>query len=354
MVRTLLVALSLLAAFAFWDSRLTAGEQDAREASARVGRFVPEEEAGAIRISGLTIRVSGVDHTYARVGGIWRCVSAYGATALEGALLSAVESLLVAEGVVQTSNPDRAALYGFNEEQEVRISLHGAKMFSAPDRDVQLAIDVGLSIPGAEGCYARRSGSDEIWAIDHDARVDLAPAGLGSLPPLLDPSVTPGTWVAKAGNLRRILVLHNDPFRESFELQRSDVERTEQELELGLPTWEWTLRQGTQEQPCEPLRVWAYERFFAHIPYRGVLDTAEFQGEDGPRVRARVQVYSDNADPIELRIYDRHRLGGYPILNTFTGTVHLLSQEIYDLLVPDGSELVGLTGNNPWEPWLRR
>ena len=71
-------------------------------------------------------------------------------------------------------------------------------------------------------------------------------------------------------------------------------------------------------------------------------------------MRARVQIYSDGADPIELRIFDRHRLGGYPVMNTYSGSILLISQEIYDALLPDGGESLELTGNNPWEAWLRR
>jgi len=202
---------------------------------------------------------------------------------------------------------------------------------------------------------SRTSGSDEVWAIDKDLRELASPPGLGSLPPLLEKSVTPAAWVRSAGDLTHIALTHTDTFRESYDLSRREVERTEEETSLGYPPWDWTLTRGAKSDVCEPLRIWSYLRFFAFIPYRGVLDPAEFRAEGARPPRARLQLRGMTGAPIELSVYSRHPAGGYPVHNSYTDVFYLISQEIYDLLVPEPDQVIRLQGGqNPWEPWLLR
>ena len=168
-------------------------------------------------------------------------------------------------------------------------------------------------------------------------------------------SVTPSAWVRAAGDLTNITIDHADSFRESYDLSRREVERTEEETNLGLPPWDWVLTRGATSEICEPLRIWSYLRFFAFIPYRGVLDPTEFRAEGARPPRVRMQLRGKSGAPIELSIYSRHPAGGYPVHNSYTDVYYLVSQEIYDLLVPEPDQVIRLQGGqNPWEPWLLR
>ena len=94
MWKTLVVGALAWGGFAAWESSLEETEADRRALSVQVRRLVDPEAAAQMRVAGVTVERGGQSFLYVRTGGLWRCLTGYGAprvmTAGDGALIEGV------------------------------------------------------------------------------------------------------------------------------------------------------------------------------------------------------------------------------------------------------------------------
>ncbi|MFH0947149.1 MAG: hypothetical protein V2A76_18330 [Planctomycetota bacterium] len=350
MARTLLLWVFLLAAaigLISAERHLQRQEQEARDASHRIGRLIPA--ADRERLSVAAIRVGPADgprHLYSPVSGVWRCQTHFNAVAGEEAVQGLLKSLLEGEGVVQSTDPARAGEYGIGLPDSWRLQLLG------PSGATQFEVELGARIPSIGGCYVRRSDHSAVWALDTDPWEPLQVDPAGVRPPLLDPHVIPRIWPGKSRRVDRLVLARaGEP---PLELIMEELRISEEEMRAGKSPYIWHLRIGDQEASASDRNAMAYFGFLLQIPFVRVLDPAEARGFGLDESRTRVTLYPAEGHPAELRLGSRLPSGNLPLLNLETGMLFEVTPDIAALVVPDAKLLLGSAETNPWETQMRR
>src|SRR5262245_29655874 len=172
MWKSLVILAAALAGLIGWDLALSQKEAATRHSSSKVRQLLPPQEREGKLVAALRIEEPGSRETlYLRAKDSWRCHSRFLAPGDESKIRGLLEMLFSTQGIVQSKEGSRAPDYGFGPGTAIRLTLHD-RTVSKGDRTkgVIRALDIGTSVPGANGCYVRLAGSEEVVAIDADLR----------------------------------------------------------------------------------------------------------------------------------------------------------------------------------------
>ncbi|HKE02398.1 MAG TPA: hypothetical protein VKE69_15375, partial [Planctomycetota bacterium] len=188
--RWLLVLIVALAALATADHVLARAEGDARSTSSRVRRLLEpdlrkDEIVGEIRIDDVA---KGASTIVTREGELWRCGTYHQAVANDQTIKSLLGKVHNTEGFLERGH-DVATATAAMERSPLRLVLTRTKEAGGATLG---SFDVGAATADAKGCYARPTGSREVWSLDANLREECETHG--ALPPLVDSSVVPGAW----------------------------------------------------------------------------------------------------------------------------------------------------------------
>lgn len=363
-MRRILVLGALLAALVLWDRALVSSAQSARFESVRVGRLIPvaDQERIKERMKALEIQAGGRTWRYLPFSGSWRCIDRFAAPADLAAMNTVVERLLAAEGVAQTSDPAKFAGYGIGSDETITVTFHGqdaARMvegrLSFPG-DALLRVEVGLAIPGRDGCYARLGGAQEVWAVDASPLDLLAPA-LAGQPPLLDGHLVATGWPPgheAAGTGRAVDQFLLERGGEVLEFSVHQVEVTPEEMQRGAVPFEWTLHRNGVPTPVHSILTAYYGSFLLQAPYHELVDPSTAQGQGfGADGSAAITLVPREGQALRLEISPPRPDGSSVVLNPHTQCLYSIDAETRRLLVPPAELLDVAAANNPWDEYMR-
>jgi len=345
--RTLVVLSWTLVVLIASDRLLSLTARKERESSSRLRRLVPavldEKQIAAIRVED----AAQGDVLLAWTSSGWRSVSHWGAPVDEALLQNAVSQLLDAQGIARPCTYDGLEAYGLAPAQRLRVSLHGPRMLQARDHDLIAVIDIGRTIAGGRGTYARYGASCEVIAIDDDLRKDFVSVDGRSLTALIDPRIVPGAWSAGA----RIQRVEVRPERDRpFELRLRARKVQREELLAGVLPWDWLLvRDGPKR--LAPLKAAnAFVNFIQQARYSAPIDPRPRPalGLDPPR--AGVVLHPAEGRVVEIQL-GALLPGGVVIRNTLTQSVFVVESHIAALLVPR-VDAFRRNDTNVWDPVL--
>jgi hypothetical protein len=353
MWKSVAILAAALAGLIWWDLALSRKEVSTRKSSLRVRQLLPPQEREGKLVAALRIEEPGQQETfYARSRESWRCLTRFGAPGEESKIRSLLEMLFSTQGIVQSREEGRAQDYGLGPAAAIRLTLHDRNASQEnKSRGVIRTLEVGSSVPGANGCYVRLAGSEEVVAIDADLRAELARPEGADLPPLLDPHLIPGGWPAN-GSVQRIEVIRKDG--EKYELLRREKKISPEDMKTGQLPWDWFLKREGKEELCPPGPSNGFAFFLQRAPIHAVLDprTAPALGMEPPA--ARIALYPSTGEPLALVLGGAAPGGGTAVKNTLTGTFFEATDEVAGLLAPRAADLQSAEGQNPWDAFLRR
>lgn len=303
----------------------------------------------------------GKGFTFARSGGLWRCLEYYGAVASESRLIGLMESLGNASRLVAAEEGDVAA-YGLGAAERTVLTLHGPGLLSDEDRDVLVSIELGASIQGASGCYARVSGSNRILEVDTDlARLLEDPPPLEGaprplpreeVPPLLDLRLVPTAWPGTRLPLRRVTVERDDGT--GFAMELVDAGEFGPNGEPPVPRYrireEGEFGTGTDSHPVLGT---GYTLFLFRASAIEVVDPRTIDPAAARSPLATVTLEVDEGPPLVLRILSGG-FGAEPIVvDDYSQSAVRVWSRITDLLAPEAVQLIEPSLGNPWDGFLR-
>lgn len=349
MRRTLVVLAWTLAGLAACEGALSLHERSERRASSRLRRLVPPALLAGKAISAIRVQDTSRKEwlLFVRTSSGWRCMSRYGAPADDARLSGYVERILEAQGIVQRQDAGHAD-FGLDPPRLLRISLHGPHVLKDRGHDLIAMAEIGATLPGGRGTYARSGMSNEVIAVEDDLRRDLTwPKAVG-LAPLVDPRIVPAAW-SSAANVERIEVY---PTGAAFELRKRARPATPDEILAGAPQWEWVMVTGGRRQTAPPGPSNAYARFLQSATYNLALDPrlADRLGLDRPQ--ARVLLYPAEGQVVEIQIGGPAPAGGVAVRNALTQSVFAVDSEVAALLVPRVDALRRAAKVTPWDARL--
>jgi len=350
--RSLLVLGWTLAGLVACERALTLREGSERRKSSRLRRLVPPALLEGKSIAAIRVEDTARQERllYVRTSSGWRCLSRHGAPADEARLSGYVEQVLEAQGVLQRQDAGRAERFGLDPPRLLRVSLHGPRVLQDPGHDLIALAEIGATLPGGRGTYARPGMSHEVIAVDVDLRQGLAWPASAGLAPLVDPRIVTAAWVGSA-SLERIEV-HPEATAPFELLKRARAAKPEAILAGALP-WEWLLMTGGRQQiaPAGPSN--AYAEFLQSATYSRALDPrlAGSLGLDRPR--ARVVLHPAQGQALEIQIGGQAPLGGVAVRNALTKGVLAVDSEIAALLAPRAASVLSTAKATPWDARLR-
>jgi hypothetical protein len=287
---------------------------------------------------------------YLRNKGVWRCHSVFGAVAREDLVLSLLNATVFTEGVVHSEDPSQPERYGLGTSETITLTLYGTQFRKQADEDLLLALEIGRSIPGGDGCYARFPGERAVWALAADLRAMIGWKPAPALAPLLDPFLVPKPWADSAESILRVLV--ERPSGPGFELALAFT--PPDEVARGAPEWQWMLNAGGQVQAADPVLGVGYTLFLRRAPYVGIVDPQLAEKLIAPSPQARIRIVPRRGEPEELVLGPPVEGGAVPVFSSIYGQLFLVEPEVAELLLPETSAFESLENGNPWDPWLQR
>src|SRR5262245_34531165 len=298
MWKSLVILAAALGGLIWWDLSLSEKEATTRQISSKVRQVLPPKDRGGKEVAALRIEEPGKRETlYLRAKDRWRCDSRFSAPGDESKIHGLLEMLSSTQGIVQSKEGTRPSEHGFGPETVIRLTLHDRKV-SRDDqtKGVIRSLEIGSSVPGANGCYARLVGSEEVVALDADLRGELVRPEGRDLPPLLDTHLIPGGWPAN-GSVQRIEVSRQDG--EKYQLLRREKKISPEEMKSGQFPWDWVLMRDGKEEVCPPGPSNGFAFFLQRSPIHGVLDPkAAAAGVETPA--ARIALYPSAGEPLAL------------------------------------------------------
>lgn len=346
----------LLGGLVVWDVLLTNREDEARRNIVRVGRLFTKEERAAKETKGIVIETqAGEKFTYKKISADeWRCTSYKNAIAstehIERGLLT---KIFESEGHVQSDDSRLAAQYGLDGPSMLRVTVHGPGLLEKTERaDVIAAVDIGNSLQDKEGSFMRRTGQQKIWSMDANPHPELdRPAGV-KIPPLLDPSMVPMFWFAKAQRVKRIKVERGNA--KPFELEVRDKQISPEEMRQGVSPIDWYFLQDGKEKLAEQPAALAFTTVLMRAPYSDVLESTQpvFEALGFNRPAAKLTLTPAEGPPMELYVGSVATPSKkYAIYNSTTQLIYECEVGIVNLLFPQEPMLL-TPGANPWKQLL--
>jgi hypothetical protein len=314
--------------------------------------LVSLEDRDGLAIGGITIEglPQGDRFIYVRANSQWTCPTVYGAIGTSQEIEAFLSEVILAWGE-RVAGTDRRADYGFDVERPLRVTLHGPKMATDPERDIVLEIELGMSLPGlGEGRgYLRRVDGEDLFEIDQNPRKRLRPAEESQkVPPLLDERLLAGEFPTLGEGIERAFVDWSDG--RSLEV-RSRVLGPPPDRNSPPPR-EWVAMEGEDTARILPYRIGGWQSLLYRVNYEGLADPkiAERRGLDEPS--ATITLLQVGGDAIELVVGRRAPSGQAFVLNRKTNMLCLLASEDVELLLPTVPWLCSGDIANPWEAWL--
>jgi hypothetical protein len=346
-----LLLAALLVGLLAADQMFDRAALEERNARVRVERFLPADEEDELLVAAISVtKGDGASFLYGRAEGVWRCVDRYGALASEVAITRLLDSVRNASGLARASDGERAAEYGFDTPDTWRVTFHGPGLMKDPDRDVRLEVEVGNARPSIDGCFLRRPGQQEIWAVDTNPRALLGDEQGGA--PLLEPGLVPAIF---PGEGRRMVIAEierrNEP---KYALAMRQVKLSPEELASGASDIRWVLAmQGVEDREVNPVQAISYLSFLRMVRWQDVLDPEALGewGMDSPM--ARLMLRSDDGRTLALLVGPPGPGGLHAVVDDTMKCAYLVSGDVARLLTPDVEEFI-FPNNNPWQGWLQR
>lgn len=346
------VALGLgLAGALLADGRLDGRAAAERAASARVEPLVTPERKAGFRVAAITLVNGARELLYLRTGGVWRCQQVYGAPADGVAMQDLVDTVLGAEGMVQSDVPARFADYGIGTDATWRVTFHGTAMLKQPDKDVLFELELGQPVPLVGGCFARVAGEDVVRALDRNPRDLIEPLGFAAgATPLLDPHVVPRAWLGEGD---RVVAIQVEREGGAYRIEMRERALNAEELAAGVEPLHWVLLHpdGRVEEPS-PIHTISFASFTTLVGWRAVVDPARAEEFFPGGPVARVMLQAQRAVPLQLALGPPTADGFVPVLNDFSRGLLALAAEEAQLLMPGPEALLDPAGPNEWEQYL--
>lgn len=350
MRRTLVVLAWMLAALVVCERALSVHERSERRSHLRLRRLIPQALLAGKAISAIRVQDTARNEwlLFLRTSSGWRCMSRYGAPADEARLSGYLERILEAQGIAQRRDSGHDDRFGLDPPSLLRVSLHGPRLLKDRGHDLIAVAEIGATLPGGRGTYARSGIGDEVIAVEEDLRRDLTwPKAVG-LAPLVDPRIVPAAWSA-AANVERIEV---HPAGATFELRKRARSVAPQEILAGASPWEWVVVAAGKQLAAPSGAANAYARFLQSATYDLPLDPRRSGtlGLDPPR--SRVVLYPTEGHAVEIQIGGPAPAGGVAVRNSLTQSVFVVTPELADLLVPRMEALRSSAARTPWDARL--
>jgi len=330
-----LAACALLAALV--AAERACSRADDRDAD-RIERLVSPERIVGRTTAAFTIESGGSELLYLRSKGLWRCREAYGAVCQTDLVESFLTQVVEARGALVCAGSDCAARAGLAADDGLRLTLHGSKVLTDPERDTFARI--AFAPARADATFAEFVGTDRVLAIDRDPRAVLDASGRPA--PLVDTRLLAGCFAPGFAGFERIFV---DRGETSLELSSDapDEEGAER-------TWQLT-SQGSR-QDAILWRVGGYVSLFVRLRWDRVEDPRSVAalGLDPPH--ATITLAPNVGDPFEIRVSAPDAANRVHVWNRATNVVAAVRAELLPLLLPEPTDFTRIEGGNPWEAWL--
>lgn len=284
--------------------------------------------------------------------GLWRSPSVLGAPAAVSQLERFVDTVLDCECYVRSIRPEHAARYGLEGESALRVSFHGPGTAGRAGPKLLLEAEIGHCLPEAGQCFVRPAGQSSVWAMECDLRSLLSAGQRGTLPPLVDPHLIPAVWPGRQSTLRRVVITRTG--QGAIELQRHDREAPPQVPGRDGPSWTWVLLHSAGGHlPVHQGLANSFTSFVLSVPFEGISSPEDAVALDWKNPRARVALFPDAGEPLELRVGEP-QAWGTPVYNSFARLVYILSPEAAGLLAPSAARLASDSAGDPWIALLER
>ena len=299
--------------------------------------LVTEAERESLELAGLALTKAGERHEYRKSGGVWRCVTAFGAVANPRQITDLTVALLTHPAALRAplSTEDSVTAFGFDTATRVEF------LRSDPDAG-SLIFDLGSSVtsPGGRSIFIRRAGLDGVWELDALPLRPLTRERSPGFPPLLDRRLTAGCTLDPARGITRAFI--------DFHASAS-LELRPRELDGEL---RWSLADGTKEHMVLPYRFAGWLSFLQRAPYAGFTNPQADADRGLEPPAARVTLFPPEKAPIEL-VLGREVDGEVYLQNRTSGMLLLLRPDTAGLIAPGVPALSDASIANPWEAWLR-
>jgi hypothetical protein len=355
MIRPLAWLAGLVLVLAASDAWLAGRERRARDEERRVGPlFQPDEAENLRKQPAFRVELAGEQHAFGRVEGQWRCLSYHKAPADARAIQSLLDGVAQAEGIVHARTAEEAPAFGINTPRTLRVSIQGPRAMQDRGGDVLATLEIGNAQGGREGCFVRKKGTPEVWSIASDLRAPLERRLAPGLPPLLEPSAVPSSWLEQGGAVRIVLARG---------AERTVLERRERELDPaamqpGMLPWTWVLAGGGAPEHDLTLDVTldegvagAFTGFLERLPYVAVLDAEQKDALGLATPAATVTLEPRTGAPLVLAFGTSAGEKPVALWVEAAKTLFQVSPETFRLALPAPSLLSAERAENEENPW---
>ncbi|MBL8863578.1 MAG: hypothetical protein JNK02_16430 [Planctomycetes bacterium] len=331
----LVLALALLAGVMGLE-RALARRADA--APPAVERLVPPAALAGRTVAAFRIETGGEARIYVRARGLWRAREAFGAVCVPEEVAALLASVVEARGTLVGLWPESAARAGLADPGGLRLSLHGARLLSAPDEDQLVRVEYGPERSGA--VFAHLAGEERVLSVDRDPRRHLPDAGRPA--PLVDTRVLAGCFAPGFAGFERIAVRQGASALEieSDAPGADDLQRV------------WTVASGARREQAITWRVGGYKSLWIRLRWEQPADPrlAAALGLDPPY--ATIALAPNAGEPFEIHVSAPDAANRVHLWNRATNVVGRVRADLLPLLVPQHEDFTREAGGNPWERWL--
>ena len=299
--------------------------------------LLTESERESLELTGFVLTSVGERHEYRRSGGIWRCVTAFGAVANPRQITDLTRALLTKPAAWRSSSSSLEAATAFGFDTPTRVEFLRSEPADSP-----LLFDLGSFVPspGGRSVFIRREGLDGVWELDAEHLGALSRQRSPGFPPLLDQRLTAGCTLDPARGITRAFIDFHEGA--SLELRPREIDG-----ELR-----WSLNDGTSEHELLPFRFAGWLSFLQRAPYAGFTNPQADADRGLEPPAARVTLFPPEEAPIEL-VLGREVNGEVYLRNRTSGMLLLLRPNTRALIAPNVRALSDAELTNPWEAWLR-
>ncbi len=349
MIRPLVTLAVFVLVLALLDTWLAARETRARDEQHRVGTLFSRAEAEKLRQQpALRVELAGESHSYGRVEGVWRCLSYNKAPADARAVQALLDGIAQAEGIVHADTSAEAPAFGINTPRTLKVSIQGPRAMQDRSGDVLAMLEIGLAEAGREGCFVRKKGTPEIWSIASDLRAPLERRLAPGLPPLLEPSVSPSSWLEQGGGAVRITLVRGTT---RTVLERRDRELDPAEMQPGMLPWKWILDPAGSATELEAGVASSFTGFLERLPYVAVLDPARKEELGLAAPQATITLEARTGAPLVLAFGKSDGDKPVALWVAASSTLYLVAAQTFSLCSPEPGMLTAVRAEGEVDPW---
>lgn len=342
------------------DRSLAASEAESRDMRDRIGRLIKKDERDKIPVAAITVEIGEQEKwTYAKLEDRWRVLDATNAVADADALERLWKSFLEGEGIVQSTDRNRLAEYGFSQQNVIRVLLHGPEVQKKKDRDVRWRCELGNRIADLDGGYVRLEGSSSVWAMDSDPRSIIEGSRRAGLPPLVE-----GTLISRSSFQSGVAidtVTIDAPGRPTLILKFEQVPIDPNDLEAmkgGRDPYKWSATSGGVDAAVDPKTAMAFHQVLLGAKAARLLDPgiAAARGIDIVKgvAESRITLGDGSNAALTLLVSPAAANGARAVWNTESKVLFEVDADLGALLLPQVAELAVASPENPWQQHLAK